>query len=119
MLTGGLSLQTVVTWREFIDKDKDEIVLKNNACELFFELDDMDSFMEKLEAYEGVTYVHPLIKHRWGQRAVRFYDPDGHIIEVGENMNMVVKRFIESGLSVEAAAIRMDVSIDYIKAALR
>jgi ABC-type uncharacterized transport system auxiliary subunit len=23
----------------------------------------------------------------WGQRSVRFYDLDGHIIEVGENMS--------------------------------
>ncbi|WP_330586669.1 hypothetical protein [Aminipila terrae] len=49
---------------------------------------------------------------------IRFYDPDKHIIEVGENMNIVVKRFLESGLSIEDTALRMDVSISYIKSHL-
>ena len=58
------------------------------------------------------------MEHSWGQRAVRFYDIDHHIIEVAENMVMVTKRFISSGLTLEQTAKRMDVGIDYIKAIL-
>ena len=36
-----------------------------------------------------IEYVHPVKEHGWGQRVVRFYDPDKHIIEVGENMKVV------------------------------
>jgi hypothetical protein len=32
-----------------------------------------------------VEYVHPLREQPWRQRVVRFYDPDHHIIEVGES----------------------------------
>jgi len=45
-LTGGLFLQTVDTWAEFIHKKEDEITLENNASELYFEVDDMDDFIK-------------------------------------------------------------------------
>lgn len=45
---------------------------------------------------------------------VRFYDPDRHIIEVGENMKAVCKRFIDSGMTPEQAAERMDVPVEYV-----
>ena len=38
-------------------------------------------------------------------------DFHGHIIEVGENIKMVVKRFINSGMSMEETSRRMDVSV--------
>jgi len=63
-------------------------------------------------------YVHPLFEHSWGQRVVRFYDLDKHMIEVGENMTLVVKRFIDIGLSIEEIAARMDVPVDYVRSCL-
>ena len=117
-LTGGVALQTADTWQSFIHKRDGEIVFGNNACELYFEEDDMDAFAAKLSGMADIEYVHPLLEHAWGQRAVRFYDPDRHIIEVGENMTTVVKRFIGTELSVEETAARMDVPVDYVKACL-
>lgn len=61
---------------------------------------------------------NPIVEHSWGQRVVRFYDPDKHIIEVGENIIMVVRRFLNSGLSIEETSIRMDVPVDYVKSCL-
>ena len=55
----------------------------------------------------------------WGQRAVRFYDVDHHIIEVAESIVMVTKRFIDSGLTIEQTAKRMDVGMEYIQAILK
>lgn len=55
----------------------------------------------------------------WGQRTVRFYDLDGHIIEVGENMKMVVRRFIHSGMSMEETSRRMDVSVSDLEKLLQ
>lgn len=82
-LTGGVTLQTLDTWQGFIHKHSEEIVFRNNACELYFEEDDMDAFIVKLHGFKDIEYVHPLFEHSWGQRVVRFYDPDKHIIEVG------------------------------------
>jgi catechol 2,3-dioxygenase-like lactoylglutathione lyase family enzyme len=117
-LTGGIALQTVDTWQGFIHKRDEEIAFGNNACELYFEEDDIDTFAAKLNSIKNIEYVHPLFEHAWGQRVVRFYDPDRHIIEVGENMNMVVRRFADAGLSAEETAARMDVPVDYVRACL-
>ncbi len=111
-LENGLFLQTMDTWSAFINNK--DIKLNNNAIELYFEEADIDEFFAKLEA-ANIEYVHEPIEHSWGQRAVRFYDPDHHIIEVAEDITMVVKRFLKSGLSEEQVAARMDAPVDYIK----
>lgn len=81
ILTDGLVLQEEKYWREFLRKD---IVPRNNSSELYFEESDIESFVEKLEMlYPEVEYVNKLMTHSWGQKVVRFYDPDGNLIEVG------------------------------------
>jgi len=110
-LTGGLALQTLETYRAFIGTD--DISFGGNDFELYFEEDDFDTFAEKLRACD-VQYVHPVKEHPWGQRVVRFYDPDRHIIEVGENMKAVCRRFIDSGMTPEQTAARMDVPVAYV-----
>ena len=117
-LTGGIALQTKDTWSAFIHKQDSEIVFGGNVAELYFEEDDFDDFILKLKGIEDINYVHSVVEHSWGQRVVRFYDLDKHIIEVGENMIMVVKRFLNSGLSIEETAIRMGVPVDYVKSCL-
>ncbi|MDR0812781.1 MAG: VOC family protein [Oscillospiraceae bacterium] len=102
---GEIALQTLKTWEEFIGGI--DVRFKGNAGELAFEKDNFDDFLKNLDELE---LVHPLVEHSWGQRVVRFYDPDGHIIEVGERMKSVVERFQASGMSIDEIAKRMDVS---------
>ena len=111
-LTGGLCLQTEETWRDFISTDTIEYGGKN--FEIYFEEDDFDSFAEGLKRHD-ISYVHPVIEHRWGQRVVRFYDPDRHIIEVGEKLETVCRRFLSTGMTPEQVAERMDVPLSYVK----
>lgn len=117
-LTGGIVLQTKNSWTGLIHKSKNEIFFGGNDSELYFEEDDFDNFILKLRQIPDICYVHPVIEHSWGQRVVRFYDPDKHIIEVGENLNKVVRKFLNKGMSVENIATKMDVSIDYVKSCL-
>ena len=114
-LDGGLVLQTLDTWRSFIRTDN--VVLPNNAGELYFEEENMDAFCEHLKQFD-IRYVHALFEHRWGQRVVRFYDPDRHIIEVGEKLDAVILRFMEQGLSAEETAARMDIPLDFVTACM-
>ena len=100
-LTGGIALQSLDSWRGFLEK---EIVLGGNDAELYFEEEDIDAFVTKLSRRADIIYVHPVHTYSWGQRVVRFYDPDKHIIEVGESMRRVVVRFLDSGMSVEEAS---------------
>ena len=115
-LTGGLCLQTKETWMDFIDAKEDEISFGGNNAEIYFEEDDFDAFAERLKDLDNIDYVHPVIEHRWGQRVVRFYDPDRHIIEVGENLKMVCRRFLNCGMTEEEVAVRMDVPLKFVQA---
>ena len=114
-MDGGLVLQTLDTWTPFIRTDK--VVLPNNAGELYFEEENIDAFCDHLKSFD-ISYVHPLFEHRWGQRVIRFYDPDKHIIEVGEKLDAVILRFMKQGLSAEETAIRMDIPVDIVTACL-
>lgn len=81
ILTEGLVLQDEKIWKDFLGK---EIIPQNNSCELYFEERNIEAFVEKLEKlYPSVNYVNRLMTHSWGQKVVRFYDPDGNLIEVG------------------------------------
>ena len=84
ILTEGLVLQDEKIWESFLGRD---IIPKSNSCELYFEEQDIESFVEKLERlYPNVEYVNRLMTHSWGQRVIRFYDLDGNLIEVGTPM---------------------------------
>lgn len=80
ILMDGLVLQDEKIWQEYLGK---EVIPRNNACELYFEENDLVAFVEKLERlYPEVQYVNRLTTHSWGQKMVRFYDLDGNLIEV-------------------------------------
>ena len=84
ILTEGLVLQDEKIWKSFLGRD---IFPQNNACELYFEEQDIEVFVEKLERlYPSIEYVNRLMTHSWGQRVIRFYDLDGNLIEVGTPM---------------------------------
>ena len=84
ILSEGLVLQEEKYWKEFLGR---EIIPENNAGELYFEEADIEGFVHKLESYyPEVRYVNRLMTHSWGQKVIRFYDPDGNLIEVGTPM---------------------------------
>lgn len=84
ILTEGLVLQDEKIWKSFLGK---EVIPENNSCELYFEEKDIEEFAEKLDRlYPDVKYVNRLMTHSWGQKVIRFYDPDGNLIEVGTPM---------------------------------
>lgn len=116
VLEGGLALQALESWRDFIGTDS--VSFGGNDSEVYFEEDDFDAFAERLAGCD-VEYVHPIKEHAWGQRVVRIYDPDRHIIEVGENMRVVCGRFLDGGMTPEEVAARMDVPTEYVEACMR
>ncbi len=83
-LTGGVYLQEKEYWEILTGKAP---VPRSGHSELYFEEEDLEAFVEKLETlYPDIEYVNRLTTHGWGQKAVRFYDPDGNLIEVGTPM---------------------------------
>jgi len=85
IMSEGLVLQDASIWKKFLNKD---MIPKNNMTELYFEESDIEGFVKKLEESDfEIEYVNKLMTHSWGQKVVRFYDPDGNLIEVGTPMN--------------------------------
>ena len=113
ILTEGLVLQERKIWEGFIDK---KTSYGSHSSELYFVENDMDGFLKKIEksSFE-IEYVNPLMEHDWGQRVVRIYDPDHHIIEIGEDLDYVARRFLRQGMSAEDTAIKTQLPVDYIQ----
>ena len=121
-LTGGLCLQTKDSYEEFIEVSKDDIKFGGNDFEIYFEENkarEFDKFIEKLNSMNDIKYVHKVKEHSWGKRVVRIYDPDNHIIEIGEDMKNVCKRFADSGMNNEEIAVRMDVPVKFVNSLLK
>lgn len=97
-LSGGFSLQE--DFDKLVDIPKCTILHQSNNMELYFETDDFDGFVDRLHGILDIELVHPPKMHEWQQRVVRLYDPDWHIIEVGEPMDKVAQRLLQEGYDV-------------------
>lgn len=102
----GLALQQDFSWLTGIPKE--EIKDRENSFEVYFEMRDFDRFVEKLKKRKDIRLLHDVKEHGWGQRAIRFYDLDNHLIEVGESMKSVIEKFMDQGMSLEEVAKRID-----------
>ena len=113
---GGFFLLQEKDWLGFCEKPKAEPAYKHHSGELVFEVDDLDLFLRRLAEYPGVELLHPAKEHPWGRHAVRFYDPDGHVVEVGESMTLVVKRLLKQGMTPEQAAEKSEFPLAFVHA---
>ena len=102
-------------YSEMIGIPENEVKQKSNNFEMYFEEEKFDDFLKKLKTMKEIKYVHDVKKYDWGQRVIRFYDPDEHIIEVGETMENVARRFFEDGLSIEEISEKTMLSIEFLK----
>ncbi|MGC6770195.1 VOC family protein [Enterococcus sp. LJL128] len=98
--TGGLSVQTENSWMMFTKCSQDFFRYQGNDVEMYFEEEDFDGFITKIKKADIPTIEEALVMP-WGQRVVRLYDPDKHIIEVGEELKLMMKRLHKEGYSVE------------------
>ena len=111
--TCGLALQQNFAWLTGVPADS--VMKQSHNLELCFETEDFDGFLKRLDCRPDIRRLGDVVEHSWGQRVVRLYDPDGHLIEMGEDMGMVVRRFLASGLTMEEVSARMDVSLGDLK----
>lgn len=70
----------------------------NDNAELYFEIEDLDSLFKTLRK-NNIEFVHDIIEQPWTQRCFRIYDPDKHIIEIGEPMTVAIERLYNQGLT--------------------
>ena len=82
--------------------------------ELYFESADIEATWSRLEE-AGVRPVHAMRAQPWGQRVFRVHDPDGHVVELGEPMPFVIRRFLDDGLSCEEVAERTSMPVEIVR----
>lgn len=96
---GGLAAQTEASWSRFTHTAPERFQYGGHAMELYFETMEYDAFVEQATA-AGVEIVSESIMP-YGQKVIRIYDPDQHIVEVGEDMGVMVRRLHSEGLTKE------------------
>lgn len=112
----GFSLQE--NYADLIGINPSNILRKSNNFQLYFEVNDLESWNNRLKNIDGLEYLHDIKEYEWGQSVIRIYDPDMHIIEVAESMESVVKRFLNQGLSVEETAKLTMFPVEFVKQCL-
>lgn len=110
---GGLSIWQI---------DQQHIVNQNlrtegesNRFELYFETKRIEEIAELLYS-EGVRFLHNIKEAPWGQRTIRFFDPDNHLIEVGEPLEVFVNNMYHNGLSIEQVAKKSGIPVEKVMA---
>jgi catechol 2,3-dioxygenase-like lactoylglutathione lyase family enzyme len=115
-LKGGLALQE--HFAELVGLPPESVLARPHNMELYFESEDLDAFDRCLREDPNIVRVHPVKEYPWRQRVLRIYDPDGHIIEIGESMAMVFKRLMAQGNTVEDTAQMTQHPLAYVRATL-
>ncbi len=54
---------------------------------IYFETDDIETAFQRIKKSK-TEIIHQIKKQEWGQNVFRFYDPDKHIVEIGEAMHL-------------------------------
>jgi len=88
-----------------------------NNFELYFEFDDIDHLVDRLKDQQ-VEFVHEAREQPWRQKVVRFYDPDRHIIEVGESLEYLSYRLSNEGLTAEQISAAVGIPVDFVRASI-
>ncbi len=88
ILTEGLVLQERKVWEHALGQ---MVCMGSHDTALYFEEYDIERFQKKLQSTtHSIEYVHPLIECEGGQRVIRIYDPDKHVIEIREIISQKV-----------------------------
>jgi catechol 2,3-dioxygenase-like lactoylglutathione lyase family enzyme len=88
--------------------------LGKRNLELYFETEDIEDAWSRFSE-AALELVHPMIEQPWGQRVFRLYDPDGHIVEIGEPLPVVARRLLNQGRSPEEVAEKTMMPLEAVK----
>lgn len=110
---GGFALWEASHAHQIIGKQTDGSKLGQNNLELYFESAELDAVITMLTEAKS-SFVHDVHEQPWGQRVLRVYDPDEHIVEVGEPMPVVIMRFAGQGMNAIEIAERTSMPIEIV-----
>lgn len=86
---------------------------ENHSIEIFFFTNDIQKVSDEL-TNAGIKLIHDIELEVWGQKAIRFHDPDNHIVGIGEYPEKFIKEQIAKGLSLGEVSRRSGIPIKLI-----
>lgn len=109
---GDFAIHFQAHFKDLIDKR--EIKNGGNNFELYFEDDNIEQVVERLKS-NNVTFLHEIKEQPWRQKAVRFYDPDENIIEIGESLEFLAYRLKNENMSIEKIAETINMTVNFVR----
>lgn len=109
ILSNGLTIWEILD-NHIISKQL-ETRMRSNRFELYFESEDIEAKYNLLEK-AGIKLLHKIHEEPWGQRTFRFFDPDDHLIEIGESLEVFVSNMSRRGMSVKQISDQSGIPID-------
>jgi predicted enzyme related to lactoylglutathione lyase len=109
----GFSLQQ--GYAELVGMPTDSVVKQSHNFQIYFEVENLDAVCSELKSIPDLQWVHEIKEYPWGQRDLRIYDPDMHIVEIAEDMGVVVKRFLKKGMTAEEVVERTMFPLEFVK----
>ncbi|MCF8304299.1 MAG: VOC family protein [Bacteroidales bacterium] len=116
ILKGGLTLWEIRP-EHTIAKEL-QISGTTNRLELYFKTRELEKAFCKLEK-EGVSFLHKIHEEPWGQRTIRFFDPDRHLIEIGEPLEVFVRNMFDKGMTAAHISAKGGIPLGTINLLLR
>ena len=86
----------------------------NRNFELCFETETFGESVEKV-LLADLRILHNVVEEKWGQYTIRFYDPEGNLVEIGETMKCMAKRMHTEGKSAKEISDHSRFPIDYVQ----
>ncbi|MGE5494647.1 MAG: VOC family protein [Burkholderiales bacterium] len=83
LLEGSLGLHKADVFYEYIGKQYGGETMGRDNLDLYFTTDDIEAAEQRLKD-AGVKFIHEIKEFPWGEKLFRVYDPDGHIVEIGD-----------------------------------
>lgn len=112
---GNFAIHLQSHFKELIDNR--EIKTGGNSFELYFEYDNVEEIVGLLKE-NCVPLVHEIREQPWRQKVVRCYDPDSHIVEIGESIEYLAYRLSKEGLPIDKIAQTTNMPIDFVMASV-
>jgi catechol 2,3-dioxygenase-like lactoylglutathione lyase family enzyme len=68
---------------EYINKPYHGEKMGHDNVDFYLTTTDLDNVRDKLKDNQ-VMFIHDIKQMAWGEKVIRVYDPDGHILEIGD-----------------------------------
>ena len=63
---------------------------------------------------EEVKFLHHIEMESWGQKTIRFFDPENNLIEIGESIPCFVRRLYTEGMTMPEVSNKTGIEIDTV-----